>query len=384
MLNEAEPDVNYESVDMSVFFYGGLVFMLLFRVATILFIIFGRDEIDHDISWWDYALALMDMFILRTVFESFKEASKMIQNNQVRLRDIRTESNHKDVLIETNNVRFGSVDTFQTKSISNKNIVLDDCEPVECQQMVQLIESVTESMPQVILQSVFLIRSLNDPTLKQDANNILIGTSLIASLLSITTKFGFVDGEDVREEAESAKLSTSRPYIQHWYVCRILWRFCAITTRFMVLSLLWAVVGGLYLPMYTFMSVLFWWGMRVAGNGKSCDFFDNCCSSLKWHSLWIAFALVTVVGGVIAKIWRLQIAKWVENILLLTIISLFTVLSFECFQCASSDARQFGSTGNPYIFWFLISGWVACLMEIVTYVAMARCDMISETYLRGG
>ena len=56
-----------------------------------------------------------------------------------------------------------------------------------------------ESLPEVILQTVFVIRSVNDETLSdaEQANGsnvlILIIISIIASIISITNKYVWID-----------------------------------------------------------------------------------------------------------------------------------------------------------------------------------------------
>ena len=66
------------------------------------------------------------------------------------------------------------------------------------QKGIQLIEGVLESLPELILQSVFIIHSANDPYLsKSEQNNnslfLLVILSIIASLISITNKYIWFD-----------------------------------------------------------------------------------------------------------------------------------------------------------------------------------------------
>eukprot|EP01084_Bolivina_argentea_P052488 96430_1 len=63
------------------------------------------------------------------------------------------------------------------------------------QKASQLMECVLESLPEVIMQSVFVMRALNDETLAQAAGEIswLVLFSIFASLLSITNKYVWID-----------------------------------------------------------------------------------------------------------------------------------------------------------------------------------------------
>eukprot|EP00486_Rosalina_sp_Unknown_P015030 CAMPEP_0201593720 /NCGR_PEP_ID=MMETSP0190_2-20130828/191242_1 /ASSEMBLY_ACC=CAM_ASM_000263 /TAXON_ID=37353 /ORGANISM="Rosalina sp." /LENGTH=147 /DNA_ID=CAMNT_0048053023 /DNA_START=187 /DNA_END=627 /DNA_ORIENTATION=- len=67
---------------------------------------------------------------------------------------------------------------------------------------VQVGESVIESMPMILLQSVFIIRSYNDPRLTGD-DLILIGFSVIASLFSVANKYVGLDENTFEDEAKS-------------------------------------------------------------------------------------------------------------------------------------------------------------------------------------
>merc|ERR1712154_22400 len=126
------------------------------------------------------------------------------------------------------------------------------------QKLVQLIESIFESLPQIVLQSVFLIKSQNDDKLKANSNIYLVAISLAASLFSIANKCIWMDKDCVVEEAQEAKLKTNMPFINGWYVLRVIWRFSFVTTRFLVFSLIWSVFGGAFLGGFVVLSFFYW------------------------------------------------------------------------------------------------------------------------------
>ena len=53
---------------------------------------------------------------------------------------------------------------------------------------LRIIETTFESLPEIVLQSVFLIKSWNDDRLRNNSSIGLITMSLIASLISISYK----------------------------------------------------------------------------------------------------------------------------------------------------------------------------------------------------
>ena len=89
----------------------------------------------------------------------------------------------------------------------------DDYRPGDSQKTVQLVEGVLESMPEVILQSVFIIRSANDEWLVQQEGTVfgLIILSIIASICSISNKYVWMDELMVIEPAQSLVFKQNHP-----------------------------------------------------------------------------------------------------------------------------------------------------------------------------
>lgn len=81
----------------------------------------------------------------------------------------------------------------------------DSARAGDFQKGVQLTEGVLESMPEVILQSVFIIRSFNDEYLLNNEGAIfsLIVLSIVASIFSIASKYVWIDQLMVIEAADS-------------------------------------------------------------------------------------------------------------------------------------------------------------------------------------
>eukprot|EP01084_Bolivina_argentea_P003646 6859_1 len=147
---------------MSVFVWSAISFLTLYRLITIVIAVYTDVENDESIHILisNIFLSIVDMYIIRTVYKSIK----------------------------------GNVD-----------------EPTPKQKMIQLAESAFESLPQVVLQTIFIIRSVNDDELAKKANINLVAFSLIASLFSITNKFIWLDKEAVVLYARDANVKFVMP-----------------------------------------------------------------------------------------------------------------------------------------------------------------------------
>eukprot|EP01084_Bolivina_argentea_P228301 385621_1 len=144
---------------------------------------------------------------------------------------------------------------IQLTKEEERELELEDIDPASIQYYCMLAEAVFESMPQVILQTVFLVRAINDPILRNNSNQTLVFTSLIASIVSVSNKFYLMDKLGVKDKAKSAKPKKQFPKcIEPWYSVRISWRFFHIFCRFAVFSLIWIVLGGYYFVFYLMIS----------------------------------------------------------------------------------------------------------------------------------
>jgi len=82
----------------------------------------------------------------------------------------------------------GVLDLYLLKAVY-KTVRDDETEPSATQKVLQFGESILESLPQVALQTVFIVRSQDDPLLEeQEMATYLVVLSLIASAFSIANK----------------------------------------------------------------------------------------------------------------------------------------------------------------------------------------------------
>jgi len=122
------------------------------------------------------------------------QINKAIDEEEDGLSLVKEQSTQINECDEENNSSSDSEISLVTEQSKQTIEKIDDIEPVGRQMLLQLMESITESMPQIVLQSVFIIRSANDDILKENGSNLpLILLSVVASLFSISNKFVWGD-----------------------------------------------------------------------------------------------------------------------------------------------------------------------------------------------
>eukprot|EP01083_Nonionella_stella_P146274 459867_1 len=389
MKHEEDEDlnINYESVDMSTFFWCGIAFLIVYRVIMLMMALYAWLDEDEDGEWYHVLLVIIDLYIFLMVYESFSEANGVItknaerkQKNAERKKQKRHEAIDKQLQVA---VEMGQISTNEVKAIQ---IALNDelaIEPTERQMILQLIESITESMPQIVLQSVFIIRSANDLRLVADGSNIdLLLFSVFASLFSISNKFVYLDRSAVNEIARSLKPRRSFPdCIHYWYVTRSLWRLCHVLSKFVAFTLIWVVMGGAWLPIwvgtvYIFWSIVAMCISRVEGKHEKYKCMDVLTG------LAGGIFLITSIPN-ITKQWAPTVVyKWIETTIAFTAITVFATVQFECtLICADSRSRMLFGTDNNRIFIYWIMGVAAHVMDGVLYSIMYSANIVSGAHV---
>eukprot|EP01083_Nonionella_stella_P102687 292297_1 len=312
------------------------------------------------------------------------------------------------------------------------------------QKVCQCTEGVLESLPEVIMQSVFIMRALNDDTLQEVAGHLdwLIFISIIASLLSITSKYVWIDEIAVRESAKTIfpkkeDFNKAEPllgewrclgshYISYGYIIRMVWRLSAVTARFVIFALIWVTLGGAFEIIMIPIMMLVWYiaifSIAFCGNCALItsqiktafkklkrsqhilnfdeDFKQSMCG-VNWYIDCVAIvmfclAVSLVVGGILlvlfitGVVFQLGIAvitgkviylmRVVENCFLMLLVSVFAFVKFDCWRCADKDERHasFDEDGNHRILAWLIVGWVSVIIHMIMTIKMHQ--VIDEDY----
>eukprot|EP01084_Bolivina_argentea_P004344 8268_1 len=375
MINEQNGQ-NYVSVNMTVFFWSGIAVVIMYRVGSIigLPILFmsgyTRDSYSAMQSdyyrWTDFILIIFDLFIFRMVYFSARDAQKTIADNIEKRKNKKQQKTEKQLEMQIQNAE---------KKVEKIEPDEEEIEPDEAQMFAQIGESVLEALPQIVLQSVFIIRSQNDETLK-DGNIGLILVSCLASLASIASKFIYFDGEafghwDTKTRNLAGKAYSLKPRkefpdcIQYWYLVRVLWRICSICSNFAIYVLVWVVCGGAFLPMYAAVIFIVWIPMLVYVGHEGED-------TLLYN---IKAVLPFMVGQLVSNDFQnaisINVGKYLLNVCGLSFIAVFGVVSFECGICSDPSLRKFeNASDNIAILVYYMLGCAALIMEIILYTVL--------------
>ena len=327
LMKREEDGCNIESLNMSQLFWAAIAFQIIYRVFSSCIGCIGSIS-DHEQICCpiECFLGLIDMYILKTVYLS---------------------------------ISWG----YDT--------------PSPRQKVTQLTEAVFESLPQIVLQSIFIIKASNDPYLQSNNTLYLVTISLISSLFSIANKYTWLDGEAVVDAAKEVEFHCECPCINIWYVIRIIWRFSLIALRFCVLCLTWAVMGGIVMSIYFPLSWFLWLITMMIIIKREMTYSNGACLDCLGLTIYsMIMATICMVSVPASSSWVPFVMNKVETIIMMGFVTLFAFNdNVSCVIC--SDHRD--AYENGYIFMLLILGWISLGMNLVTYGVM----LIFER-MRGG
>eukprot|EP01083_Nonionella_stella_P087162 242355_1 len=294
-------------------------------------------------------------------------------------------------------------------------------EPCVMQKNLQLWESVFESMPQLVLQTVFLIKT--NQSLSNDADMILIFLSITASIISVLTKYMWYDRNWVASRAQSVHFKYKKckfPYcISYSYVARSLWRFSELMLRFIIFSLIWTVLGGVYLGIYLIINWLFyylleiytkatWITLKLATKSKApegqnhetlsqsqfvdtihhlyehnADIPRNVIQTIKSYYLDRideSFAMIAIIvlqsmiGIPLRHHLKMNMIRFLDNLIFLALVAVVSLHPDHIIECESdmfcNNTDNKYASNNGYIRVLLVVGGIALVLELVIYLAM--------------
>ena len=151
---------------------------------------------------------------------------------------------------------------------------------------LQFMEVLFESLPQILLQSLFLIRTFNNDALYADQDNefniFLVWISLLISVISATNKishqFMTSGGQSSGRNKVKNKYNIRRkcPVINIGILSKKIFYASTTVTRLFIYSLLWAVVGGMFVSLFVIICFI------VHMICCKCGFYGNFTGDLEW------------------------------------------------------------------------------------------------------
>eukprot|EP00484_Ammonia_sp_Unknown_P013226 CAMPEP_0197079898 /NCGR_PEP_ID=MMETSP1384-20130603/213849_1 /TAXON_ID=29189 /ORGANISM="Ammonia sp." /LENGTH=1483 /DNA_ID=CAMNT_0042518779 /DNA_START=94 /DNA_END=4547 /DNA_ORIENTATION=- len=354
---------NLESVNMLTFFIPGIAFIMLYRFITMAFALYedtryGRKlrEFKHNEApetelekmlepfekksclqiLWDMVLALFDLYFLKVVYDEFWAG---------------------------------------------------EYKPNVKHRSLQLVEALFESMPQVVLQTVFLLRYTASVSAVDDTISIgLIVVSIAASILSIANKYAWFDQQAVVTIAKEFNGGKRGEFYCSWrFIVRSVWRWCDLCCRFVIFSLLWVIIGGAYILVYAAASYLFYYfivldriKMNEANFGTACWRLPFASLESSWigsgieANLWYRLLATTIciVGIILDWEWHFCILRLLDHGVMMIIIAVvgFVTFDFDCPKTLCSDNAKRDVWNVPIIQVFILLGLISYVIEFITYM----------------
>eukprot|EP01083_Nonionella_stella_P256597 879265_1 len=324
-----------DAVNMTILIWLSIGFMVLYRLTTIAVLIYmectedieiakENDDEDsgdeNDSLWVDIFLSLFDLYIIKAIYKSMKKK---------------------------------------------------DTEAGPRQKLLQLLESISESLPQMVLQSVFLIK-----TQTTDSSSAgIVALSLAASLLSVTNKYVWFDADSVMQFARSLQFKKKfGSCVSYAYVIRIIWRFSLISVRFIMFSMMWCVIGGMYWFIFAVISYTIWvsyfYIIRSRENDDSVkdeEIGDNDDNPYRP----LVYALIAFVSYLLSRdnAHLLFFVHFIDTTLPMVFITWFVFSPVTCWRCTDPSER---TIDNHLIKLYLICGWSFFGLQVILF-PLVRC-----------
>eukprot|EP01083_Nonionella_stella_P067823 179662_1 len=165
----AQNEHNTPHIDMYSLIWATISFLIIYRLLTAIMVLVAscNNQLSITETIFDVFLSLIDMYVVKVVYKSIKTKKS---------------------------------------------------EPTSKQKAIQLNEAIFESLPQIILQTVFIVRSWNDTL--EASSLYLVSISLIASVFSVANKYVWLD--------KDSSLSKARD--PHWKPNKSCCKACCFST----------------------------------------------------------------------------------------------------------------------------------------------------------
>eukprot|EP01084_Bolivina_argentea_P312555 541129_1 len=364
---------DYTDVNMKVYFWTGFVFMMLYRMCVVMYASI-YSCVKCCTEWYHIPLALLDMYILVTVYQSLTEAMETIEHLQ-------QAKNTNPEPIELNTNPKPDMDNKEnSEAKTDTKTKIKEVTLCDAQRYIQFGEAAIEAMPQVVLQSAFIIRSQNDELLKSSTPPFLLLMSLIASVISVANKYRWIDsgvldfvGEGMKPEYRGFKFKLKFPKcINWWYLAAAIWRYCHIVNRFTLLSLIWGVCGGHWIAIY----FVFSWLWTVIAIMLPAIYHEGFTGSCCIWCVASVYGLFSLPGVFAANTIVEHCMRWIDNLLGYILVIVFAVVSFDCDICVDTNFRKFGQ--NQTIDNLIFIGAGTYVVEIILFFALYHKNIFGD------
>jgi len=227
---------------------------------------------------------------------------------------------------------------------------LHEHNPTKQQRFMLILQCVVETIPGMLLQLVFWIRSANDPVLSDNRETWLIPFSIVVSVITITDRFvRYIDDLYVVDHYKEKLCGV--------YLLRVSYRTCSLLANFVVLSMIWCIVGGMWIAIWAALSFIVWLvaASKVEGEVATAVNLGN------------AFRNVFALPVYYPMGWHIY--KFVENVIGMILVLMFLwwpQFLEEVEGVVSADTRR-GLNEQVRVQFLFAIGWAATLFAFALY-----------------
>eukprot|EP01083_Nonionella_stella_P104971 301506_1 len=225
------------------------------------------------------------------------------------------------------------------------------------------LEAVFESIPQIVFQSVFIIKCYGNSMLSSN----LVMVSILASVLNVALKLIKNDQKFFAEKAKQIQFKCEKPCCNLEWVKRAFWRGANVSASIFLFSLVWTNIGGFYLGVTLSISFILWF---------ATDLKEYYLMKQKIYEPW---RLITVVARCVytpASSQKIHIGiHMIEVFVGLLVTTVFGFTNIDCKFCSDPQTRQ--ATHNPYIKSFICVAWGMMIFDGIFYLILI-CDNIFD------
>ena len=245
----------------------------------------------------------------------------------------------------------------------------------------------TESIPQIILQSVFVIRTyqLNNNEFEFELDTIdkiFVIISISLSILSATMKYSTRDQQIFRFDKcildpiiwdfnENTNKWTCVS-INYGYIARILWRFLNIVSRFTVFVLIWAICGGFYVLCSIVLSLIVY---GILSKFFKVYDYTKLGSIIFWFIFYHFLSAAWQVGtnNTSSEAKKRVFHQFIENVIFLIIAWIFALVNFDFCDdiggnsifCIQWEIRNFDD--NLFVAVYLVAGTFSTVVGTILF-----------------
>ena len=258
---------------------------------------------------------------------------------------------------------------------------------------LQVCEIFFETLPQILLQSLFLTRTFNNDVVYEDDFNIyLVWISLFISVVSATNKVSHIaitGADNVLERDKSENKYNIRhkcPIINIGVLSMKMFYISTIITRLFIYSLLWSVCGGMFVCLFV---------------PSCCAVFVICvkCGVYKKEDVWADdddllldicwYFLILEAFGFAANVDNWQKSSAPKRFIIHSTLNFFVLLlilyfgidnSFDCNYnlCADKKIRSFNYNTLVFVLFFLIIG--TFFLQMLLYLSIPKFIQLSQEW----